>query len=569
MEMLPHNYLRTSERELQKIEIPSDIGWDLKSGSVLIDHTINPLGSNIFQGSGGPFRQFRSILEDDDDDADILNSTQTSETKALQGARSLQTMVIRCIVRDQDDYELMAGTLPCPMSLNLWKLFSKHFRGDYPYLCLLRYRQQIRQCKSPLDVYTIPITSKAFDFIAYLSLTTAHSSADLIRLSDMTNLGILEVYNSYVKSDFHPMDQNCIYNKSPLDIVDDRLVRAWSMAATETGAFPVLRILKLWCHRSITERSLSFISSFPSLAVYDIYGCGFSLGAAIKKELPGWRPTVDPHILGLLETACIERIHIMQMSMASKTWPAYRKVSTQLDDCAPTLKLPREDIPSFLINKYQDKPNSQSSRILPTWEFANYTAFARIGELRNDKDLRRAGIETGYQLLVSDEPINSIPIVSLRVGPTPNLLKHNPIRNRARPFHRSVFSDERITLEELKKENSNPSAHLAFLRIKLPPLEASVDITLKRSSDRPSNKPSGEKCDIFRVVPGIVSGGRNHNRDSVVPEAVSPGEASTSKKGDVVPDITSSFSPTRKRKGSVMRLGKKLKLGSILGSFGV
>jgi hypothetical protein len=120
------------------------------------------------------------------------------------------------------------------VSLTTWKIFSKLLsQSDAATLSLLRYRQSIIVPKLPLYMYTSPVTSKSFDFITSLSITTVFPVPDLFKLSTIPNLGILEIINREGSSPYG---------------VGDRLIRAWHLAAVDNGAFSVLRILKLWNH---------------------------------------------------------------------------------------------------------------------------------------------------------------------------------------------------------------------------------------------------------------------------------------------------------------------------------
>jgi hypothetical protein len=58
-----------------------------------------------------------------------------------------------------------------------------------------------------------------------------------------------------------------------------------------------------------------------------------------------------------------------------------------------------------------------------TWDIETCSAFIRIGELRDDQDLSRAGVIIGDQaLLAGNQLVNSVPIASLCLGPVPSAL---------------------------------------------------------------------------------------------------------------------------------------------------
>lgn len=123
---------------------------------------------------------------------------------------------------------------------------------------LYRYRQHI--CKPNLDLrkYTEPLTSLPTDFISHLVLSGGceFRTNDLLCLTDMNNLGVLEI----IQPDY------------PLHLpsfpeVTDRLIRGWT---EKVNPFPLLRVLKIWGDQFITKESLQWVSKFPSLAFYEV-----------------------------------------------------------------------------------------------------------------------------------------------------------------------------------------------------------------------------------------------------------------------------------------------------------
>jgi hypothetical protein len=322
------------------------------------------------------------------------------------------------------------------VSLNTWKIFSKLLsQDDAATLKLLKYRQSITTPKLPLHMYTSPLTSKSFDFITSLSITTKFPVPDLFKLSTIPNLGILEIINS---------KERCAYG------VGDRLIRAWHLAAMDNGAFSVLRILKLWNHEELTSQSLIYLNSFPALAIYDVGGCGFSLSSKIDARRFGWRATREIDLLRLLETTCVEKVTLLRASQSSENNTVTEPGIRQLSDKAQVTRLPRSEVTSFLthlsiptrevppVQKKQHNPvyledidkNKSESRtrkkvakpsITPkieteTWDMEAYNSYARIGELRNDLDLARAGLALGDQAAVGNQLVNSVPMASLRLG---------------------------------------------------------------------------------------------------------------------------------------------------------
>ena len=322
------------------------------------------------------------------------------------------------------------------VSLNTWLIFSKLLsHDDAATLKLLRYRQSIRTPKLPLHMYTSPLTSKSFDFITSLSITTKFPVPDLFKLSTIPNLGILEIINGKERSAYG---------------VGDRLIRAWHLAAMDNGAFSVLRILKLRNHEELTSQSLIYLNSFPALAIYGVGGCGFSLSSKIDARRFGWRPTREIDLLRLLETTCVEKVTLLRASQNSENNTVPECSIRQISDNAQVARLARTEVTSFLthlgiptqevqpVQKKQhdpvylediDKSKSESGTrkkvakpsVTPkieaeTWDVEAYNSYARIGELRNDLDLARAGLALGDQAVVGNQLVNSVPIASLRLG---------------------------------------------------------------------------------------------------------------------------------------------------------
>jgi hypothetical protein len=448
------------------------------------------------------------------------------------------------------------------LSFDTWLIFSKLLHQEEgSTLGLLRYRQAIQQPLSPLHVYATPLTSSSFDFITSLSITTAFPLPDLVRLSKVTNLGVLEIINTAgMKS------RRTAFELLPA--VSDRLIRAWNYSAQNDSAFQVLRILKLWNHEELTSKSLAYLNAFPALALYDVRGCAFDLDAKVDAKRIGWRATVDSNVLGLLEAACVERAMLMQQSLGVETRPVRKATARQLWDGSKTRRIPRSEVPSFLTRpeallpgqplveyesyskmqsrldiiechypqksikdvrwKIMDRHLFSKSRALETWEFTNYTSFAKIGELRNDTDLSRAGVNVGDSVaLVGNELVNSIPIVSLRLGDTPSVLQTSSVNSAHKPFYSSLYSES--TVSSLKydsdKLGSADTRTLAFIRIKVPPAET-----------RP-NTGSSQHTSNSRI--------RN--------ESLSP--------------ITFAQATPGKRRGVGVMKSKKRKIGDVLNSF--
>ncbi|KAH8661435.1 hypothetical protein BGZ60DRAFT_381263 [Tricladium varicosporioides] len=462
---------------------------------------------------------------------------KNSRVRGFRGSRSLQDTAIECILNNISDvtFEGMqclpdqmvrriwhAVNKRCLLSFNTWMIFSKLLcRGEGASLGLLRYRQNFQKPTSPLIVYTVPITSQSFEFITSLSITTTFSVPDLVKLSHITNLGVLEVIsNDGVRGG----------NEKVSLPVSDRLVRAWAIAASDEGAFKVLRILKLWYHEDLTSKSLAYLNDFPALALYDVRGCTFDLEAKTHAKSLGWKATTEANVLDLLEAACVERAVLMQTSLGVETKPVRKQSARQLWEGSKIRRIARSEVPLFLTRpetaipgeplmehesfsriqasldkleshhadksikdnrwKIMDRHVFSKSRAAETWEFNTYTCFARIGELRNDSDLARAGVDVGDQVLVGNELVNSVPMVSIRLGETPSVLQPSSASSAHKPFYSSMYEDSAVSSLKYDRERASSSTRtLSFIRIKVPPTQ--------QRSEPSSSQPSSDKPEEY------------------------------------------------------------------------
>ena len=85
------------------------------------------------------------------------------------------------------------------MSFYLWQTLSKRLLDEagLPALTLkhMRFRLTVESPVPSLGIYTSPLTSSSYDFITVLSITTSFSLPELVKLSEIPNLGVLEIVN--------------------------------------------------------------------------------------------------------------------------------------------------------------------------------------------------------------------------------------------------------------------------------------------------------------------------------------------------------------------------------------
>ena len=337
----------------------------------------------------------------------------------------------------------------CTACFNTWRIFATVLRqeSNIPTLELLRFRHSIPNPVSPLSVYTSPLTSNSFDFLTSLSITTPFPVPDMCALSSIRNLGVLEIINtSYT---------------NPIT-VSDRVVRAWHTAALTEGAFQVLRIMKLWGYNEVTDHSLAFLNSFPSLSLYDVRDCGFRSDAELRARQAGWMTIKSQDALQFLDNQCLKKVTSIntQIENGKQIDQVY---SQPIWDSSSVRRIPRTELSAFIAKresltddgslfnvdlesnepkvrkttgtsqrrrkrKEREKHKAKRSlvKIPEPWDYRTYTCFARIGELREDSDLAKAGVAIGEQAVVDYQLVNSVPFASLCLGPTdPITLKSN------------------------------------------------------------------------------------------------------------------------------------------------
>ncbi|KAK0101547.1 hypothetical protein ONS95_006714 [Cadophora gregata] len=350
----------------------------------------------------------------------------------------------------------------------VWEIFSKVLRAENNTpLSLLRFRHVIPSPRMSLQTYTTTLTSSNFDFLASISLTTAFSVPQLVKLSSVKNLCILEIVHTS--------------RDGAQSGISDRLIRAWHQAARDEGPFSVLRILKLWDHKEVTETSLTYLNSFPVLALFDVRGCTFDARSRVLARTFGWRSSFDVGILSLFEAICVKRAVNKRAAGEADRQSIRRASSQQLDEDCFVNRIPRADVATFITSlafstskenanavqqwdswqsmgdlsdiRYSDKSFKETRcgianqhifntcYSLETWDFVPYTIFSKIGELRSDRDLHRAGVNIGEQVVVNDELVNSVPVASLRLGPHLEVLKPPVYNSPNKPLYGSAFTE--------------------------------------------------------------------------------------------------------------------------------
>ncbi|KAK0625333.1 hypothetical protein B0T17DRAFT_270436 [Bombardia bombarda] len=190
---------------------------------------------------------------------------------------------------EQALWRLWKDVAPRGLSLEAWKMLSKLLltrsldtikdkktdkrdsTANVP-LDLYHHRQEIENPSAALSVYTAPLAT--VDFLTHLTIhkVDTFQTQELMALAELKNLAVLDFKE--------------ICSATSRDLVTDSLVRGWS---EKQNPFPALRILAIYRNRTLTKRSLRYISRFPSLAIYDVLGEGLDwIGVSKVAEKFSW-----------------------------------------------------------------------------------------------------------------------------------------------------------------------------------------------------------------------------------------------------------------------------------------
>ena len=125
----------------------------------------------------------------------------------------------------------------------------------------------------PLNAYVVPLVSPSFHWIVHLSISNfAFSRAEIVGLFKLVNLGVLTIGSSPTGT-----------------FLDDSIIRAWARAATEVGAFSMLRVLILKAQKEITVQSFTYLNQFPSLTLFNTENCDLGRTTNAEALETGWK----------------------------------------------------------------------------------------------------------------------------------------------------------------------------------------------------------------------------------------------------------------------------------------
>ncbi|KAH7325082.1 hypothetical protein B0I35DRAFT_476276 [Stachybotrys elegans] len=335
------------------------------------------------------------------------------------------------------------------VSLHAWALLSNHIRREEgeTTLALYRFRDHICAPEQGLRYYIQPLTSPTVDFIAHLVISGKcdFETSELLCLAKMKNLGVLEL--------IQPADDlHAAYPE-----VSDRLVRGW----TEVDSpFPLLRVLRIWGDRSVTQQSLRWVAKFPSLALYDVRGAREDWPSPNELALEsGWELTPSSRLTGTL----MRYLMLFAPPEVTNTH-GLRDLPGKLDDDLVSLCGDSRSLVKFVAGGQApallDYLNGQLNTDVPIWnpdavdrtcygepfEAWAFWLYSFIGQLHQDADLSRNGIRVDAQAVVGPFVLPSKPMACLYLGhsgrrgiaTTPSYVSRGMFQTQSFVFRRSL-----------------------------------------------------------------------------------------------------------------------------------
>lgn len=258
----------------------------------------------------------------------------------------------------------------------------------------------------------------------------------------MKNLGILEL--------IQPADE--LGDVFPS--VNDRVIRGWTEGE---NPFPLLRILRIWGDQTVTQKSLSWVAKFPSLALYDVTGARDDWTSPFDDAAEaGWEVTdVSARQEGTLLRnlmLLVPETHII------KTQDSIKSVETDLvtlcSDSQCAIKfVPDREAPS-LLNYLTDT----GKKYMPSWdpdaasrqagachgvafEAWAFWLYSFLGQLSSDIDIASQGHSVDQQAVAGPFVLPSRPMACLFLGHS----GRGGITSKPAYVSRGLFSTKRYT----------------------------------------------------------------------------------------------------------------------------
>ncbi|OAA73644.1 hypothetical protein ISF_00545 [Cordyceps fumosorosea ARSEF 2679] len=351
--------------------------------------------------------------------------------------------------------------------LHAWRIFSDILMSDDddgsedPVLGLHRFRQHVCRPEEELALYTGPLDSPSVEFVAHLVISgdCLFTGNELLALAGMRNLGVLEL--------IRPADDL----PAAFPHVSDRLIRGWSEAA---DPFPLLRVLRIWGDRSVTQGSLRWAARFPSLVLYDVVAGKDDWAAArTEAEATGWtlaRQAPRAEDASILRSLLLLAPPAATSHQMPSGGTASRNIDVDLinvssDPRCVLRRVPPGEAPPLLdyladpakltTNSLQPETSLRrtAAAAAPPRQFCHETAFeawafwlyALVGQLSGDRDLAGRGVALAWQTVAGPFVLPSKPMASVFLGHS------GPGGITSKPAYvgRGLFATKRFTFTRL------------------------------------------------------------------------------------------------------------------------
>ncbi|KAI1003199.1 hypothetical protein K3495_g5007 [Podosphaera aphanis] len=343
-----------------------DYRFDKTTGQVYTETTVPVQG-----GDDMPW-EYRAIKLSSITNNSLTKKHKQNSKESCYGTQSLLLTAVETILANVSDLTLqLLELLPLSTVELLWNMLIKR-EGLSFHTWSLFSTYLIRRNSSTAGIlrYRHTISSPKSLLETYIRALTSTTFDFITTLTITVPIPIPSLIQ--LKKLVNLIALEIIHNGDPLQsLVSDLLIRAWSLSASQENSFQILRILKLWNHREVTPKSLLYINHFPALAIYDIRGCDFNASDFGGEFGWSYQKTREP-------------------------FSSFAKTETSL---------------------YEDT----------SWDIKLHQLCEKIGLVRDNIDLKRAGITLGDPFLHGDRMMSRLPIACLRLGQgSPYIVPHQP-----------------------------------------------------------------------------------------------------------------------------------------------
>ncbi|KAI8627598.1 hypothetical protein F5Y19DRAFT_173137 [Xylariaceae sp. FL1651] len=316
-------------------------------------------------------------------------------------------------------------TISGELSLESWKLLATKISGDEvaaKYLCshLMKHSISIPRPQH-LGQYLTPLNSTTFDFLTHLIIAggVSFDTHELLQLVQLKNLAVFEIIQPYRQLDTFPR-------------LTDSIIREWSQ---QQNPFPVLRVMKVWGNDFTTVKSVRYLSSFPSLVLYDVAGRKTDWSGkhddTIWKRERGTYTTNLRCTLSEQSKSLEENTHLNRWEI--DPWARLPNISDLIFTmCGPASKVTLIQRPDQrMYEALLQVPKTRYTRSLLSMEelpirasnddIWGFLLYCHIGRLLSDQDLLSQGIKVGERVFSLNQVVlPPRPTVSLTFGHAPH-----------------------------------------------------------------------------------------------------------------------------------------------------